>query len=111
MRNGPPLPPPCNIMMMSSQETPAIPVVREAVVSWTRDLSPHLRAPVLPDLRSGGGFTLVIWLSLAQLGEETCLPLPLVDGMSRVSGSLGDILTKLTVSLIFSQMRRTLMIL
>ena len=88
------------VMMISSQETPVSPVVREAVLSWTReqDCPPpaHLRAPVLPDLRSGAGFTLVVWLHLDHLGGKNSLarPLLMVDGMSRVSGSLGDILTK-----------------
>ena len=88
------------VIMMSSQESPVSPVVREAVLCWTREQDrpppPQLRAPVLPDLRSGAGFTLVVWLHLDHLAVENSLarPLPLVDGMSRVSGSLGDILTK-----------------
>ena len=89
--------------MMSSREAPASPVVREAVVSWTREEdsdSHHLRAPVMPDLRSGGGFTLVVWLDLAHFSRETSLPLRLVDGMSRVSGSLGDISSKQTINLL-----------
>ena len=81
---------------MNSRETPVSPVVREAVMSWTREEDreedcPPLRAPVLPDLRSGGGFTVVVWLHLANISLETSLSRPLVDGMSRVSGSLGDI--------------------
>ena len=93
--------------MLSSRQTPPSPVVREAVVTWSREeereeTCPDLRAPVLPDLRSGGGFSLVVWLSLADISEETSLPLLLVDGTSRVSGSLGEIWPKQTIILGFS---------
>ena len=83
--------------MMSSQEAPVSPVVREAVVSWTGEEKENclqVRGPVLPDLRSGAGFTVVVWLHLGpdlSQGPDHSRPLPLVDGMSRVSGSLGEI--------------------
>ena len=40
---------------------------------------------MLPDLRAGAGFTLVLW---ADLGAKA--PCTLVDGLSRVSGSLDE---------------------
>ena len=46
-----------------------------------------LRAPVLPDLRSGAGFTIVLWADLSDLAMA---PVTLVDGLSRVSGSLDE---------------------
>ena len=91
------------MIMLSSRQTPPSPVVREAVLTWSREEKcPDLRAPVLPDLRSGGGFSLVFWLSLAEISGETSLPLLLVDGTSRVSGSLGEIWPKQTIILGFS---------
>ena len=44
----------------------------------------------MPDLRSGAGFTILIWLNLNILSSH----LTLLDGMSRVSGSLGEIFRK-----------------
>ena len=67
-------------------------VSQDAVLSWRRKedgVKEGLRAPVLPDLRSGAGFTLLLWLDLQTLHLET--PRTLLDGMSRVSGSLGDL--------------------
>ena len=42
---------------------------------------------MLPDLRAGAGFTLVIWADLGDLAQAQCT---LVDGLSRVSGSLDE---------------------
>ena len=60
---------------------------QESVFVWNKsDSFTRRRAPVLPDLRSGAGFSLVIWIDLSVITETTAL---LVDGMSTVSGSLG----------------------
>ena len=57
-------------------------------------LSPPARAPVLPDLRSGGGFSFIFWINLSKLTignpenkEEKYI---LVNGMSTVSGALDE---------------------
>ena len=42
---------------------------------------------MLPDLRSGAGFTIVLWADLSDLAMAT---VTLVDGLSRVSGSLDE---------------------
>ena len=63
------------------------------VFTWSKEsLITNHRAPVLPDLRSGGGFSLICWinfdnLSLSNDGNDVTL---LVDGMSCVSGSLDE---------------------
>ena len=46
------------------------------------------RAPVLPDLRAGGGFTLVCWVHADKLGGGGSKLL--VDGTWAVSGSLDE---------------------
>ena len=43
---------------------------------------------MLPDLRSGAGFTIVLWADLGDMMAGT--PVTLVDGLSRVSGSLDE---------------------
>ena len=42
---------------------------------------------MLPDLRSGAGFTIVLWADLMARAQT---PVTLVDGLSRVSGSLDE---------------------
>ena len=71
---------------------PSAALLTEAVFSWSRksgeaEDSGLLRAPVLPDLRAGAGFTLVLWADLGDLAKAQCT---LVDGLSRVSGSLDE---------------------
>ena len=43
---------------------------------------------VLPDLRSGGGFTLVCWLDLKD--SKNKVQSMIINGMSKVSGSLDE---------------------
>ena len=43
---------------------------------------------VLPDLRSGGGFTLVCWLDLKD--SKNKVQSIIINGMSKVSGSLDE---------------------
>ena len=63
------------------------------VFTWSKQSSTrNHRAPVLPDLRSGGGFSLICWINfdnlpLSKHGDDVTL---LVDGMSCVSGSLDE---------------------
>lgn len=59
----------------------------DAVLTWTHGADPSMRAPVLPDLRSGAGFSLAISLNTSHLPDNTIV---LVDGMSTVSGSLDE---------------------
>ena len=72
------------------------------MLSWRRSEQgeTRLRAPVLPDLRAGAGFTFVLWLDLDTVDLQT--PQHLVDGMTRVSGSLGDLLIESEQLLIFN---------
>ena len=42
---------------------------------------------MLPDLRSGAGFTILLW---TDLGDMAQIPVTLLDGLSRVSGSLDE---------------------
>ena len=74
---------------------------QEAVVSWVRqeEGEDRLRAPVLPDLRAGAGLTIVLWLDMDDINLLTAATL--MDGMSRVSGSLGDVLIETQHSLNF----------
>ena len=58
------------------------------VFRWSGDPGWH-RAPVLPDLRAGGGFTLACWVRAERLGGGGCSKL-LVDGTWSVSGSLDE---------------------
>ena len=49
-------------------------LLTEAVFSWTRRSGEAgdpglLRAPVLPDLRSGAGFTIVLWADLGGMAQ------------------------------------------
>ena len=73
-----------------SGQPPVADILTEAVFSWSRveaGATGLLRAPVLPDLRSGAGFTIVIW---AELRDPAQASVTLVDGLSRVSGSLDE---------------------
>ena len=81
------------------------------MLSWRRreEGETRLRAPVLPDLRAGGGFTIILWLDLDTINLQT--PQHILDGMSRVSGSLGDFLISLINFKISTQMRKMLRIL
>ena len=64
-----------------------------AVFEWSSggNLGWH-RSPVLPDLRAGGGFTLVCWVKLTALPGATGAggSVLLVDGTRAVSGSLDE---------------------
>ena len=74
-------------------------VEKEAVFDWTKpadDNSDHSnddfhaevqRAPVLTDLRSGGGFTFILKLKMSNITNDNGM---LVNGISTVSGSLGS---------------------
>ena len=57
-------------------------------------LSPPVRAPVLPDLRSGGGFSFIFWINLSKLiignTDKKEKKYTLVNGMSTVSGALDE---------------------
>ena len=59
-----------------------------AVFQWPGSPGWH-RSPVLPDLRAGGGFTLVLWVNLSALPSGGSSKL-LVDGTKTVSGSLDE---------------------
>ena len=72
-------------------------VEKEAVFDWTKpaeddiahkkdDSAEVLRAPVLTDLRSGGGFTFILKLHMSNSIDCGML----VHGISTVSGSLGS---------------------
>ena len=54
-----------------------------------REESGVFRAPVLPDLRAGGGFSLVCWLNTRQIQEGKGRR-SLVRGLSTVSGALDE---------------------
>ena len=58
-----------------------------AVFKWSGKPGWH-RSPVLPDLRAGGGFTLVCWVNLSMLPADGSKLL--VDGTREVSGSLDE---------------------
>ena len=61
--------------------------------SWARQSAAVpgvLRGPVLPDLRSGAGFSILLWADLSDLSNPALAPVLLVDGLSRVSGSLDE---------------------
>ena len=62
------------------------------VFSWERASDPlrkSLRAPVLPDLRSGAGFTLVSWIEWSSTSGADSDNI-LVNGMTTVSGALDE---------------------
>ena len=48
------------------------------------------RAPVLPDLRAGGGFSFVCWIDMAKIPVGFEGRKIIVNGMSSVSGSLDE---------------------
>ena len=60
-----------------------------AVFKWSGNPGWH-RSPVLPDLRAGGGFTLVCWVKLTALPGAAGSSTLLVDGTRAVSGSLDE---------------------
>ena len=61
---------------------------QESVFVWNKsDSFTRKRCPVLPDLRSGAGFSIVIWIDMSTVTDGTTTLL--LDGMSTVSGSLG----------------------
>ena len=60
-----------------------------AVFKWSGNPGWH-RSPVLPDLRAGGGFTLVCWVKLTALPGAAGSNVLLVDGTRAVSGSLDE---------------------
>ena len=65
----------------------ASPGDKDLVVS--REEGGPCRAPVLPDLRAGGGFTLVCWIDFGKLMSSTSARI-LVNGMSTASGALDE---------------------
>ena len=72
----------------STPETLVTDLTQEAVFSWSGANTDHwpLRAPVLPDLRCGAGFTLLLIINTALVSG----PGLLVDAVTTVSGSLDE---------------------
>ena len=62
------------------------------VSTWEKRIhsSGKYRAPVLPDLRAGGGFSLICWVNFAEIRAGFVGRKMLVNGMSCVSGSLDE---------------------
>ena len=58
------------------------------------NIAPSTRAPVLPDLRSGGGFTLTFWMNFGKphLGSDAKIEdtHTLIKSLSKVSGALDE---------------------
>ena len=75
-----------------SKLTPVDDLPEGPVFNWEKRI--HIpgkyRAPVLPDLRTGGGFTLICWIDFTQITSGFEGRKMLVNGMSCVSGSLDE---------------------
>lgn len=81
-------------------------LLQEAVFSWRNGCMNNMRiqkenisqfrAPVLPDLRSGGGFTILLWMDLAKLmnAMRGHAVVRVVSGLSTVSAALDEPLKK-----------------
>lgn len=69
---------------------------RDAVVSWIHQAAEKqsvrkFRCPILPDLRSGGGFTFALWLDATILNASNSASNGvLINGLSKVSAALDE---------------------